>query len=131
MWTIEKYKEVYARYESSGLSVEQFCMNERIVRSCFYYWRRKYRKLPDKSKSIEKIGQTGDSRQESGFIPVWIAPVAGGVMNELKGTSKKEAPSPQCDQRIYMEISYANGTTVRLGGERDLELVNALILLSR
>jgi hypothetical protein len=35
-WTIETYKEVYSRYESSGLSASAFCQNEQITRSRFY-----------------------------------------------------------------------------------------------
>jgi hypothetical protein len=76
MWTIEKYKEVYARYEVSGLSVEQFCANEMIGCSRFYYWLRKYWKLPDIDVSIKNNPVvTNNNRKESGFIPVWLSPV--------------------------------------------------------
>ena len=132
MWTIEKYKEVYARYETSGLSVEQFCMNEMIVRSRFYYWLRKYRKLPDKSMTIKNnSADDNEQRKEPGFIPVWIAPLDTEKLKGEKERDKKADSLYPSEQHSYMEISYQNGTTVRLGGERDMELVKTLILLSR
>jgi len=132
MWTIEKYKEVHARYEASGLSVEQFCMNELIARSRFYYWLRKYRKLPDKSVSIKSHTANADTgRKEQGFIPVWIGSTSAGKQQGAKVTGEEVALSSVHGQPAYMEISYQNGTTVRLGGARDMELVRTLILLSR
>ena len=74
MWTITDYKMVYSRYESSGLSVEQFCWNERISRSRFYYWLRKYRKLTQKDVSIMNTAGDGFSRKhDPGFIPVLLS----------------------------------------------------------
>ena len=132
MWTIEKYKEVYARYELSGLSVDQFCKNGLIARSRFYYWLRKYRKLPGKGISIKSnLSDAVNSRKESGFIPVWIAPVADGKEEVRKVIREEPSPVFRYESHPYMEIGYQNGTTVRPGGERDMELARTLILLSR
>ena len=41
MWTIQQFKLVYDRFQSSGLSVKDFCENECILQSKFYYWKNK------------------------------------------------------------------------------------------
>ena len=133
MWTIEKYKEIYSRYESSGLAVEQFCYNERISRSRFYYWKRKYKKLPDTSISINHTPDVSVSRMKStGFIPVWLTSYNKCREHAEKESDEKvETSPPRPTGSVYMELSYQNGTSVRLTGERDMELVKTLIFLSR
>ena len=130
MWTIEKYKEIYSRYESSGLAVEQFCYNERISRSRFYYWKRKYEKLPDTGISINHTPDAADSRMKgTGFIPVWLTSDNKCREHAEKGSDKKvETSPPGSTGSVYMvELSYQNGTSVRFTGKRDMELVKTLI----
>ena len=116
MWTIEKYKEVYYRYESSGLPVEQFCLNERISRSRFYYWRRKYMKLPGEDVSISQTpGEANSHIKSTGFIPVWISSGNNAVENGSVG--KVVSSPPRAEGGVYMELRYQNGTSVRLAGK--------------
>jgi len=137
---MEKYKEIYERYKSCGLTVEQFCSNEGIVRSRFYYWKRKHKKLPNQSVSMVKDHdraivrnpkQDNSSQNSAGFIPVWIASGTGDPVKSGKRSGEKVESSVSSERNTYLEVSYQNGTTVRLAGERDLELVKTLILLSR
>ncbi|MDR3141656.1 MAG: hypothetical protein LBU37_08035 [Tannerellaceae bacterium] len=77
MWTIEKYKEIYARYKARGLTSKDFYLNEGITRSRFFYWRKKYRRLPKRSVSI--VNNTRDSgitteKEASDFIPIVFVP---------------------------------------------------------
>jgi len=37
----EKFKEIHERYRHSGLTVKDFCHNEGIAKSRFYYWQKK------------------------------------------------------------------------------------------
>ena len=111
--------------------MEQFSKNELIARSRFYYWLRKYRKLPDKDISIKSNPSDAvNSRKESGFISVWIASVADGKEEVRKVIREEPSPVSRYESHPNMEISYQNGSTVRLGGERDMELVRTLIRLS-
>ncbi len=36
-----KFLELYGRHQESGLTVRDFCSNEGIAASTFYYWRKK------------------------------------------------------------------------------------------
>ena len=135
MWTIEEYKGVYARYESSGLSASDFCQNEQISRSRFYYWLKKYRKIKGVNISPAR-GEIATNRFQSQprFIPLVID---SDVQSNLRGVYpvKRASKSPpvHCPPvpEAFMEITYPDGTTVRLIGEKDIELVKTLIHLSR
>jgi hypothetical protein len=134
MWTIEKFKEVNNRYESSGLSAKDFCCNERITRSRFYYWRKQYRKLFKPGVYVPKVAdkKMGRMEQASGFIPLVLS---SGVVEKsfsLHGKGKmSQATTPPASSGAFMEVSYQNGTSIRLFGEKDMELVKTLIHLSR
>ncbi len=41
MWNQNEFKSVYDRYKLSGLTVKDFCINEGIYQSRFYYWQKK------------------------------------------------------------------------------------------
>ncbi len=41
MWTIQQFEEIFDRYQSSGLRIKEFCRNESIVESRFYYWQKR------------------------------------------------------------------------------------------
>ncbi|WP_019538001.1 IS66 family insertion sequence element accessory protein TnpA [Proteiniphilum acetatigenes] len=61
MWNQKQFEEIYARYQSSGLRVNEFFRNECIVTSRFFYWQRKLR------------NQIVLSGQSPGFISVVFA----------------------------------------------------------
>ena len=58
MWSIQQFKLVYDRFLSSGLSVTDFCANECILHSKFYYWKKK---LTEQNQAKE---------QQSDFVPI-------------------------------------------------------------
>lgn len=41
MLTLLKFQEIYSRFQSSGLRVHDFCQNEGLYESKFYYWQKK------------------------------------------------------------------------------------------
>jgi hypothetical protein len=43
MWTLKQFETIFDRYHSSGLSLKDFCQNECILESKFFYWQRKLR----------------------------------------------------------------------------------------
>lgn len=138
MWTIEKYKEVYARYEASGLSAKDFCENERITRSRFYYWQKKCRRL-EKSSGVTILNhyprQSVIGKAKPGFIPVSISLDSGKHTVPFSISAKTAQVQTESAQPVpgesFMEISYTNGTRIRLSGTKDLELIKTIILLSR
>ena len=39
--TIEEFRRIYEDWQTSGLSVQQFCKDRGILESRFYYWKAK------------------------------------------------------------------------------------------
>ena len=62
MWNQKDFESVYNRYKLSGLQEKDFCINEGIYQSRFYYWQKKL------------IGQQQKTEQLSGFIPIVLLP---------------------------------------------------------
>jgi len=120
MWTIKNYEEVYTRYSESGLSVDQFCLNEQISRSRFYYWYRKYKKLPQSGISIiSSLPAKPSDKRNAGFIPLLITSGNDTQIYPLKPDIDKSSQSPplSSDPCSFMEVSFPNGTTIRLRGD--------------
>ena len=95
------------RQKESGLSIKSFCSNEGIAPSSFYYWQRKLRK------------------EDSGgrFIPLLVR-APGSVACPASG----EKPAPGMDQ-TPLEITYPNGTTLRIRQTLDLAGLRSLVSL--
>ena len=116
MWNLKQFKDIYARYRSSGLQVEEFCRNECIVRSKFYYWQRKLRK-----SAIEP-------EQSPGFIPVVFS---GSGLQPQVGNQPSRQPSTTAlpsDVEVY-EIIYPGGVVLRVSRGTDLKQLRSLIHL--
>jgi hypothetical protein len=77
-----KFLKLYHRQQESGLTVKDFCSNEGIPKSTFYYWRKKLQKnntTPDfiplvvksssQSLSTQSLAKSHPSVQGSGEIP--------------------------------------------------------------
>jgi hypothetical protein len=115
-----KFLELYGRLQESRLSITDFCSNEGIAQSTFYYWRKKLRKnnvtqnfiplVVKSSQSLSAHSYTKNHRsvQESGDIPTRTA---GG------------------DEDVLLEVVYPNGTKLRIKKDIDLTHLRALICL--
>ena len=58
MWTLQQFEEIFDRYQSSGLRIKEFCRNESIVESRFYYWQKRLQEHNYRTV------------RESGFVPI-------------------------------------------------------------
>ena len=115
-----KFLELYRRQQESRLTVKDFCSNEGIAESTFYYWRKKLRKnnvtqnfIPlvvksSQSLSAHSYAKNHRSVQESGEMP---ARPAGG------------------DEDVLLEVVYPNGIKLRIKKDIDLTHLRALICL--
>lgn len=132
MWTLETYKEIYIRYQASGLCARDFCSNEQITRSRFYYWQKKYLKLyKHGTVSGTHPHRIEDLARESGFIPLFVSPGGDVQAPATKAMQRKIPISKPPTQESIIEICYPTGTMVRLNGPQDIEFIKTLILLSR
>lgn len=107
-----KFLELYHRHRESGLTITDFCKNEGIAESTFYYWRKKLE----------------DKRRPKDFIPLVVKPPT-----TLSVQSKNSTPEPgntiASDDSKLLEVVYPNGTRLRLKSDIDLASLRALICL--
>ena len=117
MWNEKKFKDLYAYWLSSGLSIPAFCSNEGINEGRFYYWRSKLRySLPSES--------TGE------FIPIAIdQPKERSSHLSVRHilSDSRTTVSQDC----FCEITYPNGTKVKFNEQPGVEFIQSLILLLR
>jgi len=95
------------RQKESGLSVRSFCSNEGIASSTFYYWQKKLRK------------EGPDGR----FIPLLVR-APGSSACPVSG----QRPASGMDN-TPLEITYPNGTTLRVRQTVDLAGLRSLVSL--
>jgi len=118
MITETQFKEIYARYQSTGLTIRAFCDNEGINEAKFYYWKKRIQRLPPSTFS---------------FIPVKMESSNQGLSTLGHSPSNpvfSSAFSNEDGNRSF-EITYPNGTRLQFSGSADYELVKSLLLLNR
>ena len=107
------FQDLLKRHKESGLTVRDFCANEGIVPSTFYYWLKK-----------SKLKET----QPKVFIPLTI----GG---EQLPTPKKNhhfashSSTKEMDTPVLLELVFPNGTVLKVRSQVDLPLLQKLIHL--
>jgi hypothetical protein len=114
-FTEESFQKLLSRYKESGLSVVEFCSNEGIHKSTFYYWLK---------KSRNKIKEPGT------FIPLFVGDqlqVANRQKEKLHGNINISAKNQPGD--VFLELVYPNGTLLRLRKDIDIRLLQELIHL--
>ena len=108
-----KFQEFQNRQQESGLNVKDFCSNEGIPESTFYYWRKKLQK----------------SSPSKGFIPLVVkeqTPVSRRIAKDHQTEQNQQQP-PLDD--FLLEMVYPNGTRLRMKNNMDLSQLRALIHL--
>lgn len=109
-----RFKELLDRQELSGLSVRDFCFNEGMSKSSFYYWRRKLQK----------------AERPKNFIPLVISPSSASANRQVAKIPQPVQTSQQQDQDgLHMEIVFPNGTKLRMKNNLDLSFLKSLICL--
>lgn len=100
------WRDVVARFRTSGLSVRAFCRREKLQESAFYFWRRTLAdrddKLPPKSRPTSKRAA------RPAFLPVTI---------------RRDASSPTS----ALTLELPSGSMLRFNEAMPVERVAALI----
>jgi transposase-like protein len=107
MLSSSKMTVLLERHKESGLSVKSFCSNEGIAPSSFYYWKKKLR---NDATSVR-------------FIPLLVR-TPGSVVCAASG--QRLAPGTD---NTPLEITYPNGTTLRIRQTLDLAELRSLVSL--
>jgi hypothetical protein len=107
-----KFLDLYRRHQESGLTVRDFCSNECIAPSTFYYWRKK----------VKKNNTVRD------FIPLLVDPP-----QPVTPQSYVKSHTPVHDRRniedALLELVYPNGTKLRINQDLDLAHLRTLVCL--
>ncbi len=114
MITQEAISDSIRRYKESGLSVCEFCSNEGIGKSTFYYRLKKHREKEQSKKFIPII------TQEQPYFP------ASDTGSGIKHTNTFVRGAKE---DIHFELIYPNGTILRIKNKIDLPLMQALVNL--
>lgn len=109
----KKFIELYQRQKESGLTVKEFCSNEIIAPSTFYYWQKKLK----------------DQKHLPEFIPLVVDSQPGLSRGNISDNSLA-SPSRQIDNHSQIEIQFSNKTIIRIRGEVGLAMLKALIQLN-
>jgi hypothetical protein len=107
----KKFIELYQRHKDSGLTVRDFCSNELIAPSTYYYWKKKLRsnkRLPD-------------------FIPILVNSTPA-KQRRLPGQPFSVSPGQQ-ENNPDFELEFPNGTVVRMKRGFDFSILRELIHL--
>jgi transposase-like protein len=112
MLSESKFLEIYRRQQESGLTVKDFCSNEGIADSTFYYW---YKKVRKKS-----------SKQD--FIPLVVKTSPSHLTPKHSETRPSVEDSLEMDD-VLLEVVYPNGTRLRIKKDIDLTQLRALVCL--
>lgn len=111
-WTEEDFKEIYGRYQESGLSIREFCNREGILEGRFHHWKKKLDKLNAPSQ----------------FVPMKLNSHTGGL--EVSPRSVAGNPRLQAEQASSLcEIVYPNGVVLRINTAMSPENLRSLLLL--
>lgn len=102
------FEELLSRQQESGLSVRDFCSNEGIHPSTFYYWLKKHREKSRPKEFIPLTIQNSFAVQRSGNSPM---------------VGSKATPA---DQGTVLEFVFPNGTRVLLKQQPDMALLKVM-----
>jgi hypothetical protein len=103
-----KILELIKRQKETGLNITAFCANEGIPKSSYYYWRKRVNREPANRFIQLRVNSTQ-------------APMVGPSKYNQDHSSGDGFP---------MEISYPNGTTLRIKHALDLAVLRSLVLLA-
>ena len=107
-----KILELIKRQKETGLNITAFCANEGIPKSSYYYWRKKLNKEPGNR-----------------FIPLLVNSTTAPMNGPSKNYIREQHDHHTSGDDFPMEISYPNGTTLRIKHALDLAGLRSLVLL--
>ena len=113
MLSESRFFELYHRQQESGLKVKDFCFNEGIAESTFYYWVKKLRKKSSVQNFIPLVVKSSGRLPAKSYTKNFLS---------VQGTEN-------VDTDILFELVYPNGTKLRIKHDIDLAHLRTLICL--
>jgi hypothetical protein len=113
----KEFRGIYNNFLESGLTVREFCANQNIQESKFFYWQNKLKGLLPPKRGFVPVLFSSNQQDPSPELPVAI--------NNHPERQIKQASSIMS---LSCEISYPNGIRVKVNGLSDLEMVRSLLV---
>ena len=111
--TLSTFKRLFEAYQESGLNVRDFCANQDIAPSSFYYWKKKVEDTPQPPPD-NFVPLVFDSKPSITSRRTITAPIASA------GISSNNAP---------IEFVFPNGTKMIFSDHVDMRLLKAVVHL--
>jgi transposase-like protein len=111
--TLSTFKRLFQEYQESGLNIKDFCANQSLAPSTFYYWR-------------NKLEETSP-RQPASFVPL--------VFDSNQPATDNRTVQPlvhSCHttgNNAPIEFVFPNGTKMVLRDNIDMRLLKAIVHL--
>ena len=107
------------RIIQSGLTIRDYCANQQLKESMFYYWQNKLKgQLPPKRGFVPVVFDNGPKDRTS-RNPATV-----------HNRSNAHPDAATANNTISCEITYPNGVCVKLDGLTDPELLRPLLILA-
>jgi hypothetical protein len=104
------FQDLLKRQKESGLTVRDFCANEGIIPSTFYYWLKKWKAKENQPKM---------------FIPLFPGPEQLPVVKKNNLSYARTSS----DTPVLLELVFPNGTVLKVRSQMDLPLLQKLVHL--
>jgi len=119
MLNVQQFRSIYDGYLESGLSIRDYCSNQQLKESMFYYWQNKMKgQLPPKRGFVPVVFDNGQ-KDRTFQIP-----------SQVQKRSKAHSDSAMVNDAISCEITYPNGVCLKLNGLTDLQMLRPLLALT-
>ena len=111
--TLTTFKRLYQEYQESGLNIKDFCANQGLAPSTFYYWRNK----------LEETSQ----HRPANFVPLVFDSNQPATDNQsAQPPVKNDQPS---GNNAPIELMFPNGTKMVLRDNIDMRFLKAIVHL--
>jgi hypothetical protein len=107
-----KILDLIKRQKETGLSITAFCANEGIPKSCYYYWRKKLKREPEKR-----------------FIPLLVHSTPAPMGGPSKDYIREQHEHHTSGNDFLLELHYPNGTRLRIKSNPDFNHLRTLVCL--
>ena len=111
--TLSAFKQLYQEYQESDLNIKDFCSNQALAPSTFYYWRK-------------KLEETSHHRPEN-FVPLVFNSNQSARDNQAVQSLMKSGHTSE--DHAPIELVFPNGTKMVLRANVDMRLLKAIVHL--
>ncbi|MFO8088140.1 MAG: transposase [Bacteroidales bacterium] len=112
--TLTTFKRLYQEYQESGLNIKDFCANQGLAPSTFYYWR-------------NKLEETSQLHRPDNFVPLVFDSNHPATDNQTSQSLIKSSHTSKINTPI--ELVFPNGTKMVLRDNIDMQLLKTIVHL--